>query len=122
MTTTTVVTTDAFAEWYRGLPAEQAEAVDFKVDLLRAQGVLLGYPHSSGFPGSRHGMRELRIESRRFPIRVFYGFNPVRQAVLVIGGNKKGQHAEGKWTAKMLKQAERLFDEYLAARPWEGKR
>jgi hypothetical protein len=119
MTATMVAMTSEFAEWFRSLPAEQAEAVEFKVNLLRTEGVALRHPHSSGFPGSRHGLRELRIESRRFPIRVFYGFNPARQAVLIIGGNKKGAHDESKWTAKMLKRAEALFDAYLAGRSWE---
>jgi len=118
-TPTTVVTTSEFAEWYQSLPAEQAEAVDLKVHLLRMEGVTLRHPHSSGFPGSRHGLRELRIESRRFPIRVFYAFNPARQAVLILGGNKKGVHDESKWTAKMAKKAEVIFDGYLAGRSWE---
>jgi hypothetical protein len=117
--TTTVVTTDEFAAWYRALPAEQADAVDFSVTLLEEQGVALGHPHSSGFPGLRHGVRELRVQSRRFPIRMFYAFNPARQAVLIIAGNKKGEHDESKWTAKMAKRAERIFDEYLGERGWE---
>lgn len=121
MMPTTVVTTDEYLAWYRSLPAEQAQAVDFSVGLLGQEGVLLRHPHSSGFPGSRHGLRELRIQSKRFPLRVFYGFNPARQAVLILGGNKKGEHNESKWTEKMLKAAERVFDGYLAARPWERK-
>lgn len=119
---TTVVTTDEFAAWYRSLPEEQAEAVDFEVALLEERGVGLQPPHSAGLPGARHGIRELRVQSRRFPIRMYYAFNPIRQAVLLVGGNKKGEHAESKWTAAMLAKAEVLMDTYLAERLYEADR
>jgi hypothetical protein len=35
-------------------------------------------------------MRELRIQSRGRPLRVFCGFEPLRRAVLLLGGDKTG--------------------------------
>lgn len=119
MTTTVVVTTDDFAAWYRSLPEAQWEAVNFSVALLEERGVALQPPHSAGIPGARYGIRELRIQSYTYPIRIYYAFNPARQAVLIIGGNKKGEHDESKWTAKMVRRAEALFTTYLAERGWE---
>ena len=36
-------------------------------------------------------MRELRIQPQGRPYRVFYAFNPERNAILLIGGDKTGQ-------------------------------
>jgi hypothetical protein len=33
------------------------------VGLLEAKGLALGYPHSSAIEGSRHALRELRVQS-----------------------------------------------------------
>lgn len=119
MTTTTVVVTNEFAAWYRDLPEEQWEAVNFSVALLEERGVALQPPHSAGIPGAEHGIRELRIQSYRFPIRIYYAFNPARQAVLILGGNKKGEHDESKWTLRMVRRAEVIFATYLSERGWE---
>jgi len=35
-------------------------------------------------------MRELRIQSGRKPIRIFYAFDPKRAAIMLIGGGKAG--------------------------------
>lgn len=33
-------------------------------------------------------MRELRIQHKGNPIRIFYAFDPLRNAILLIGGDK----------------------------------
>ena len=44
-----------------------------QVRLLEALGPKLGFPHSSGIEGSRHGhMRELRIQHQGRPYRALY--------------------------------------------------
>jgi hypothetical protein len=59
--------------------------------LLEEHGPHLNFPHSSGIALSRHGhMRELRIQHKGNPYRVLYAFDPRRNAILLIGGNKKG--------------------------------
>ncbi len=47
-------------------------------------------PYSSGIRESRFPLRELRVQSRGHPIRVFYAFDPWGQAVLLIAGDKTG--------------------------------
>ncbi len=118
-TKATILWMGEFRAWYESLTPEQAALVDFSAALLEDQGVRLGHPHSSGFPGSRLGIRELRILNRTHPIRVFYAFNPRREAVLILGGNKKGEHDESKWTAKMLRRAEAVWEAYLAGSGWK---
>ena len=63
-------------------------------------------------------MKELRLKSQKRPLRIFFAFDPERQAVLLIGGNKAG--AGGKtFYETMIPVADRLFREYLEAMEYE---
>jgi hypothetical protein len=55
-------------------------------------------------------LRELRIQSVGRPFRVFYAFDPARQAVVLIGGDKTG---DARFYERMVPLAERLWKEYL---------
>lgn len=44
------------------------------------------------------------------PIRVFYAFDPKRQAVLLLGADKTGRK---RFYEEMIKRAEALWEEYL---------
>ncbi len=45
------------------------------------------------------------------PLRVFYTFDPKRNAILLIGGNKTGQ--QKRFYKKMITKADSLYDEQL---------
>lgn len=83
--------TDEFGDWWASLTETEQEDVAAIVELLEQRDTWLGFPHSSGIHGSRHShMRELRVQSGGHPIRVFYAFDPIRPAILLIGGDKTG--------------------------------
>jgi hypothetical protein len=104
--------TDEFETWWNGLDKQQQVQIDARIGLLEQLGPQLGYPHSSGIEGSRHAhMRELRIQYRGHPIRVFYAFDPRRIAILLIGGDKTGND---RFYDEMVPMADRLYDEHLA--------
>jgi len=106
-----VVYTDEFGEWYEGLDDHDQEAVWAAGAELERRGVSLGFPRSSQVKGSKHGsMRELRIQSRGRPLRVFYAFDLRRNAVLLIGGDKTG---DDRFYEHMVVKADAIFDEYL---------
>lgn len=107
------VATDEFEAWFMGLDTKDANAVDRVVGLLVQMGVTLRFPYTSAITGSRHALRELRIQSGGSPIRVFYVFDPERQAVLLIGGDKTG---DNRFYEEMVPRADQIFDDYLAAR------
>jgi hypothetical protein len=65
--------------------------VAYSVGLLTELGPTPGFPHSSKIMGSSHsGMRELRTRSSGGPLRTLYAFDPLRVAILLVGGDKTG--------------------------------
>lgn len=101
------------------LDKPDANAVDRVVGLLEQTGVGLRFPYSSAINGSRHALRELRIQSGGRPIRVFYAFDPERQAVLLIGGDKTG---DDRFYEETVPKADEIFDTYLAAQAANKKK
>lgn len=56
--------TDEFGEWWSSLSEDEQVSLDASVRLLEERGPTLGFPHSSGINGSKHGhMRELRTQT-----------------------------------------------------------
>lgn len=111
--------TDQFGAWWSALSESEQESVAFSVGLLEAKGATLGHPHSSGVAGSRHShMRELRVQHRGRPLRVFYAFDPRRTAILLIAGDKTG---DARFYDRMIPLADRLYDEHLEELRREGK-
>jgi len=108
---TDIVVTDQFRDWYLSLDEKDADAVEFSIGLLEQFGVALGAPHSSRILGT--GLRELRVQSGGRPLRAFYTFDPKRQAVLLIGGDKTG---DDRFYRKMIAEATALWSDYLAGR------
>lgn len=112
-----VVVTDAFKDWWDALDSDDAADVARVVDLLEAEGMGLGFPYSSGIRESRFPLRELRIQSRGRPFRVFYAFDPWRQAVLLIAGDKTG---DDRFYDTFVPKAEAIWEQYLSEE--EGRR
>ena len=79
--TTNIEYTDEFGQWYSDLAEVQQDDIASVVGLLEAYGTKLGFPYSSKINGSKHSrMRELRIQTQGHPIRIFYCFDPKRDA------------------------------------------
>ena len=105
-----IVGTEEFENWFLRLEGPDGQAVARVVGLLEVKGVGLGFPYSSAIKGSDHPLRELRIQSGGRPLRVFYAFDPRRQAVLLLGGDKTGDQ---RFYGAMIPKAEALLEEYL---------
>lgn len=110
--------TDEFAEWFSALSEGEKADVIAVVDMLVERGPRLRYPHSSGIVQSRHSqMRELRIQHAGRPYRVLYAFDPRRSAILLLGGDKTGNH---RWYDIFVPVADRLYEEYVEEIRKEG--
>jgi hypothetical protein len=105
-----VLATDPFRDWYFELSDADADAVTLSVERLEQLGVALPFPYSSKVEGSRYALRELRIAAGRSPIRVFYAFDPRRNAVLLLGGSKAGTK---RFYKEQIPPAERIWERYL---------
>ena len=107
-----VFVTDEFETWYKLLKSDEAlmDDIDTGVRLLEEIGTTLGYPWSSAIREA-NPLRELRIQSRGRAIRIFYAFDPKRNAVLPLGGDKTGGN---RFYKKMVPEALKLWTKYLA--------
>lgn len=110
--------TDDFGAWWAELTEADQDEIGATVELLSVKGPDLPFPYSSGVQGSRHShMRELRVQSGGKPLRIFYGFDPRRAAILLIGGDKTGDR---RFYKRMVPTADRLYDEYIEELRKEG--
>ena len=114
----TVEYTDEFEAWWVELTEGMQDDIDRVVMLLEEHGPMLGFPYSSAINGARFAMRELRIQSDGHPIRILYAFDPVRSALLLIGGDKTGND---RWYIENVPKAERIFEEHLKEIKQEDK-
>lgn len=110
--------TNEFEEWWTTLDVQDQATVSRAVEELVTHGPALGRPWVDTLKGSRHrNLKELR--PRGGFLRIPFAFDPRRVAILLLGGNKKGQWVE--WYEEMLPVAERLYDEHLEALRQEGE-
>jgi len=103
--------TDEFGQWWEGLNEDVQDAIDRSVGLLERLGPSLGRPHADAVKASRHGnMKELRVQRRGKPYRIFFAFDPRRTAVLLIGGCKAG---DKRFYDRLIPVADDLYDVHL---------
>lgn len=103
--------TDQFERWWLELTSDQQEALDDRVMLLAETGPGLKRPLVGEIKSSRHAnMKELRA-SKGGTLRVLFAFDPRRQAILLLGGDKSGQWNE--WYQWAIPQADDLYDTHL---------
>jgi hypothetical protein len=96
-----------YMKWYSAQPSEVREAVLTKVYLLEEYGPELGRPHADTLKGTRiKNLKELRVRTKSHAIRVLYFFDERRQALLLVGGDKKGKNARSFYES-LIAEAER---------------
>jgi hypothetical protein len=92
-----------------------ADLVAEAIDVLAEQGPALGRPLVDRLKGSMyHHMKELRPGSAgTSEVRMIFAFDPVREAVFLIAGDKSGQWQA--WYRSAIPLADARFAEHLAA-------
>lgn len=104
-----VESTPEYIEWFQELDEEAKEAVLFVVVLLEQLGPLLKRPHADTLKGTKQkNLKELRTKTTLHVLRVAYYFDEDRQAILLIGGDKKGKN-EKDFYKKLIAEAEKLL-------------
>src|SRR4029077_11841744 len=89
-----------FEIWFAGLAEALQDEILAHVALLRERGPQLGRPYVDTVEGSTFtNMKELRVQFRGDPWRILFAFDPRRAAILLVGGNKRGNR---RWYQKHL--------------------
>lgn len=110
--------TDEFVTLWDGLTVDQQESLTDRVGLLEQRGPDLGRPVVDRIQTSRHhNMKELRA-SQGGAQRVLFIFDPRRQVILLLGGDKSGDW--NAWYDEAVPMADDLYDRYLGELRKEG--
>lgn len=106
-----VESTPEFDEWFLGLSDQEQEGVAVKIAALEIEGPGLGRPHVDTLKGSAFpNMKELRQST----LRIAFAFDPRRRAILLCGGQKRGQ-SQKRFYSGLIDQADSLLRRHLEA-------
>lgn len=106
--------TDQFEDWWLSLSVQDQDGITASVEVLQELGPGLGRPLVDTLKGSRHAnMKELRPTVGN--IRIIFAFDPLRTAILLIGGDKTNRWRQ--WYRQMIPVADRLYDDHLESLP-----
>ncbi|HUO72286.1 MAG TPA: type II toxin-antitoxin system RelE/ParE family toxin [Solirubrobacteraceae bacterium] len=96
--------------WFMGLSHEDANRIAATFDELERRGPGLGRPFVDSIKGSRHHhMKEVRSVGGH--LRALVAFDPRRQAIVLVGGDKTGNWKG--WYARNIARADALYDRHL---------
>lgn len=100
-------------KWLDSLDDESVVQVAAAIELLAEVGPSLKRPVVGKIVGSKYpGMKELRPgSSGSSEMRILFMFDPERQAIMLLAGDKQRQWA--KWYRKAIPEAERRYEEHL---------
>ena len=108
----TVITTDLFNEWLEQQDEITQEKVLAALVVLQLQGPSLGRPLVDTVYDSKFtNMKELRVQHRGKPLRAFFAFDPLRQAIVLCIGDKGGKK---RFYKEMLDIADQQYEIHLS--------
>jgi hypothetical protein len=104
---------DAFEAKFDQLPEAVQDELLARVKVLEQFGPQLGRPHVDTLKDSKHAnMKELRFNCEDGAWRVAFAFDPKRQALLLVAGDKAGAN-QRKFYEKLIQMADERFDAHL---------
>jgi hypothetical protein len=104
----------AFVQEFETLNETVQDALLAMVELLSANGPTLGRPHVDTLVGSRFAnMKELRFYADNGVWRVAFAFDPGRQAIVLVAGDKSGV-SQQRFYKQLIAKADSRFSEHLA--------
>jgi len=103
-----ILVLDEVKAGYLALNSESAARVERAIDMLEARGPTLGRPLVDSINGSRHpNMKELRAGS----VRILFAFDPSRQAILLVAGDKRNRWRS--WYREAVPLADERYERWL---------
>jgi hypothetical protein len=107
----------AFAAEANGFARAVQVEIAALAGLLRQFGPQLRRPHCDTLNGSKHAnMKELRFTLADGEWRIAFAFDPLRQAILLVGGSKSGM-SEKQFYRDLIRVADERFGAHLKSLP-----
>lgn len=111
---------EEFVPEFRSLPGQVQDEVYAIGRLLEQFGPQLGRPQVDTLNGSRHAnMKEMRFGAVDGAWRIAFAFDPARQAVVLVAGEKSGRSRRRFYRA-LIRKADERFERHLARLADEG--
>ncbi len=111
--------TAEFQDWFDEADVALQDDTVEHVELLKQFGPNLKRPYADTLKGSQlTNLKELRFNSGNKVVRIFFIFDPDRNAVLLIGGDKAGS-GDKTFYDTMIDQSEKIYGRYLEQRKKE---
>ena len=102
-----------FVPEFRDLPSKVQDEIYTIGRLLEQFGPQLGRPRVDTLNGSRHAnMKEMRFGAADGEWRVTFAFDPMREAVLLVTGDKSGG-SERRIYRELIRKSDERFDRHL---------
>ncbi|MGH7119621.1 MAG: type II toxin-antitoxin system RelE/ParE family toxin [Acetobacteraceae bacterium] len=104
---------DDFEPEFLALESAVQDALLAVAKLLADYGPQLGRPYADTLKGSKHAnMKELRFEASDGEWRVAFAFDPRRQAILMVAGDKSGG-SQKRFYRPLIARADKRFSAHL---------
>lgn len=117
-----VIFHEAFEVEFAALPETVQDELLSLARLLETFGPQLKRPRADTLNGSRHAnMKELRFEADDGVWRVAFAFDPERNGILLVAGDKSGQ-SETRFYKRLIARADERFDSHLTRLKMKGGR
>lgn len=108
-----VVFIKEFHEWFWRQGEKEQDEMSARIEQLRIEGPALRRPHVGSIEDSIYpNMKELIVQIRGSPWRLFFVFDPKSRAIFLVGGTKKGKDQK-RWYIKQIREAEKLYGKHL---------
>jgi len=106
---------DSFEKEFGRLETEVQDELLSHAKLLERFGPSLGRPHVDTLKGSRHSnMKELRFNANAGVWRVAFAYDPKREGILLVAGNKAGVK-EKRFYKNLISKADNRYLEHLSS-------
>jgi hypothetical protein len=107
-----VTTHPEFDAWLEAQAETVRRGITTGLQALADEGPRLGRPRVDTIYGSAFdNMKELRVKAGGAPYRILFAFDPIRRAVLLLGGDKS---RDKRWYKVNIPIADERFREHLA--------
>jgi hypothetical protein len=108
-----VLLADEFEPEFFALPQPVQDVTLAMTRLLQQFGPQLGRPRVDTLKDSRHAnMKELRFDAADGVWRIAFAFDPKRNAILLVAGDKSGG-SEKRFYRELIRKADDRFDAHL---------